>query len=687
MTAVPSVSAAALYSIKDVQTRDVLRAIVDGLAVRNGDVGNGDKAFLTRDDLTQAGYTATAVASALARAIATNASAPGSGMLLLADQLEQRIIASPAWQAMFTRLDLIAAPESSVGSAAWSILQEAKARVQSIFEEATARSDGLLAEAKARGAAITTVNQAIQSNAESVARQMTSVTASLNDNAAAIKREETARVTANEASATRMDGLAAGVKNNTALIHTEEQARADAVSAIGTRIDTVAAKVGDNLAMLLTEIKTRADAVSAVSSRIDTIAGYVADNAAGIRNEEQVRVEQDTALAKQINTVSAFVGKNTAAIEREEQARADAVSAVTTQLTTFIAQTANSIAGLVNDITAKTNNDNALVQAINTMWARVGLNTPLIQNGAQIVVNDIGSALTKFEQLQTVTTDPATGLVAKSAALRQDLELASSLITGLNAKWGIKLDLNGYVTGVALNASKGNDGNTTSSFNVLADTFAVGAPGRPNSVPFAIDTLTGLVAIRGDLVVRRSITADALAVNTITANSAVIGNAAIGSAQIQNAAIGRAHIGDASVDTLTLAGNAVTVMTPATGTTSATVVVQTMGGAVFLCGTATASTWDSGGSPCMLNVAINMYMDGMLLKRTRSLLTLGAHTQGDLFATAIHIAYPSGSIYSPTAHTFTFSVESVNAPEGSNSLALVAGKDFTVTGVVLETKR
>lgn len=569
MTAVPSVSAAALYAIKDVQTRDVLRAIVDGLAVRNGDVGNGDKAFLTRDDLTHAGYTATAVASALARAIATNANTPGSGMLLLADQLEQRIIASPAWQAMFTRLDLIAAPESSVGSAAWSILQEAKAR----------------------GAAITTVIQTIQSNAESIARQITSITASLNDNAAAIKGEQTARVTADEASATRMDALAAGVKGNTALIHTEEKARADAVSA------------------------------------------------------------------------------------------------VTTQLTTFVAQTANSIAGLINDITAKTNNDNALVQAINTMWARVGLNTPLIQNGAQIVVNDIGSALTKFDQLQAVTTDPATGLVAKSAALRQDLELASSLITGMNAKWGIKLDLNGYVTGVALNASKGNDGNTTSSFNVLADTFAVGAPGRPNSVPFAIDTLTGLVAIRGDLVVRRSITADALAVNTITAGSAVIGHAAIGSAQIQEAAIGRAHIGDAAVDTLTLAGNAVTVMTPATGTTSATVVVQTMGGAVFLCGTATASTYDTGGSPGTLNVAINMYMDGVLVKTTRSVLYVGAHTPGDLFATAIHIAYPSGSLNSPTAHTFTFSVVSETAPEADNRPALIAGRVFTVTGVVLETKR
>jgi hypothetical protein len=390
MATIPALSNAAISAVQDTSVRSILRSLSDYLAVRNGDTGNGKEAFLTLDDLTGDGATAQAVASALAKPIGDGigTAKPGSPLDNLGQQLEDRILSSAAWQAMFARIDLIAAPDSVPGSASWLLLQEAKAR----------------------GAAVTNVSTQLQSTAESLAKTTTTLTASIKDNAAAITQEAKVRADANTATATRLDIMATSV------------------------------------------------------------------------------------------------GQNTAAIQSEASTRV--------------------------------NNDNALVQAINTMWARVGSSAALVQGGTNIAVNDIGSTVTKFEQLQAIITDPVTGLKT-TAALKTDLSLTNDKVNGLSGKWGVKLDLNGYVSGVSLNSGVSTGGKAESSFLVLANTFAVGSPGKPEMVPFAIDTATGLVSIRGDLLVKKS----------ITAASGVIGDAAITNANIKNAA----------VDTLKIGGNAVTI--------------------------------------------------------------------------------------------------------------------------------
>lgn len=350
MAVVPAIPTASLMAVQDPQTREVLRAMADGIAIRNGDIGSGDNAFLSKADLTRSGYTATAVANALAKAIADGLTQPGAEMQALADALEQSILQSAAWQAMFSRLKLIDSPDSVPGSFAYNLAQEAKLRGVAIGEE----------------------------------------------------------------------------------------------------------------------VKTRSDA---------------------------------------------------------DQASYDRVTGV-------IASVGQALAGIVNETSLRVNKDNALASAINTMWTAFGSNSALIQDGQLAAVNGTGATATKWNQLQAAIADPVTGQPISSAILRQDMDVTSSSVTGLKGKWGVKLDLNGYVSGVALNSGVSTGGKAESALIVVADKFAVGAPGRPDIVPFAIDAQTGLVAIRGDLVVKKSITAGSLAAKTITAASGVIGDLAVNTLQI-----------------------------------------------------------------------------------------------------------------------------------------------------------
>lgn len=426
---IPAVSQAAIQAIADPQARAVVRAIADGLAVRNGDKGNGEHAFLTVGDLKEDKSKAAAVADAVAVQLGTGVAKPGTAMFDLADKLIDRILASPEWLALFTRIGLIDAPDTTPGSLA----------------------NSLLVEARERGAAVTEVKGIIQTEKESVAQKVTTITAALGQNAAAIKTEELARVTAVAAEAAR------------------------------------------------------------------------------------------------ITTMAAEVGKNAAAIQEESRVRADAMSAEASRVNSMVSSTNTNVAGLQTAMTTRTNSDNALASAVNTLWAKVGNNTALVQSGTQIVANNVGTAATKFDQLQATVTDPVTGNLISSAALRTEFNVTNNVVEGMKGNWSLKLDLNGFVSGMSLNASKDTAGNTRSNILFNVDTFAVGAPGRPSAVPFAIDANTGLVSIKGDLVADGSIT------------SRHMGAYSVDRSKLAFKAVGGAQIDDLAVDTLKIAGNSVMV--------------------------------------------------------------------------------------------------------------------------------
>lgn len=96
------------------------------------------------------------------------------------------------------------------------------------------------------------------------------------------------------------------------------------------------------------------------------------------------------------------------------------------------------------------------------------------------------------------------------ATLEASVTTQQAAIAGLQAKYGVTLDVNGYITGFQQN----NDGQT-GTFVVRADKFSVvSSNGSSLVTPFSV-TAEG-VEINGNLIVNGSINTDGLAANSVT---------------------------------------------------------------------------------------------------------------------------------------------------------------------------
>ena len=95
------------------------------------------------------------------------------------------------------------------------------------------------------------------------------------------------------------------------------------------------------------------------------------------------------------------------------------------------------------------------------------------------------------------------------------IQTQATSINGLNAQYTVKVDAGGQVAGFGLASEPSAAGPNTSNFVVLADKFAVGAPGKTNQFPFVIDTATNSVGVNGALVVNGQAIVDKLTANSI----------------------------------------------------------------------------------------------------------------------------------------------------------------------------
>lgn len=145
----------------------------------------------------------------------------------------------------------------------------------------------------------------------------------------------------------------------------------------------------------------------------------------------------------------------------------------------------------------------------------------VLTNAAEILNEQTARADGDNVVAQSVTTLSTT--VAANSATVTTLQ---SSVNGIEAKYGVTLNVNGHITGFSQN----NDG-TTGDFIITADKFAIVDPaGGTPRVPFQIDG--GVVKIGGDLIVNGTIQSDQLAANSVTqGNSAfTLGSVAIPSA-------------------------------------------------------------------------------------------------------------------------------------------------------------
>lgn len=157
-----------------------------------------------------------------------------------------------------------------------------------------------------------------------------------------------------------------------------------------------------------------------------------------------------------------------------------------------------------------------------------------------------------YSDLNSAVARQTTTLSTTVAGHTTSIQVNAESINGINAKYTVKIDNNGYVSGYGL-ISTANNGTPTSEFAVRADRFYVASPTGPGItpiVPFVVQTVQTTV---NGVVVPVGVYMDAAYIKNGTITDAKIGDAAITNAKIADAAITSAKIGDAQITTAKIA--------------------------------------------------------------------------------------------------------------------------------------
>lgn len=299
-----------------------------------------------------------------------------------------------------------------------------------------------------------------------LANTLSLIGAKSGDNLSFILDLSKVKVSPTESLATRLNTLGAADSNALALIQSEQTARINADSALTTSINSLGTRMGNAEAAIVAEQNTRAaadtaeaTARTALAARVTTAEGNITANSAAITNEATARANADSAFASQLSLLGAQNAGGTAWILDLNKVRVDGTTSLGTRLTGIDTQIANNAASIVSEQTARASADSALSSQITTLTTTVNGNTASV-NTLQASVN------------------------------------------GLQAKYGVSLNVNGYITGFVQN----NNG-TQGTFTILADKFSIVSPGGGTPVtPFSV-TSAG-VQINGSLIVNGSIIND-----------------------------------------------------------------------------------------------------------------------------------------------------------------------------------
>lgn len=345
---------------------------------------------------------------------------------------------------------------------------------------------------------------------ETLSTRLSTIASSIAANSAAITTEQNTRTTAIAAEATARQALGAALTtsiNNetsarTAAIQQEQTARANAISAEATARQQLSSTLTSLIngettarqAAIANEQSARSTAISAEATArqqlgaalladIDAVEGSVSTLSSQVSTESTARVNGDAALASTISLIGAKNGGNTAFILNESTVQLTGGVSLGTRLSGIDTSVANVNAAVVNEQTARANADTALSTSISTVSTNLG------------------------------------GLTSTVSTL-------SSSVNGIAARYGVSLDVNGYVTGFVQN----NNG-SSGDFTIMADRFRVVTPGNTPRTVFDVDatgvTLNGNVKVNGALLINGTVTTGGLAANAATSGASAFGDSAI----------------------------------------------------------------------------------------------------------------------------------------------------------------
>ena len=346
--------------------------------------------------------------------------------------------------------------------------------------------------------------------------------------------------------ATRFTNLAATDTTNAASIVTEQNARVSQDGVIATLISLLGAENGAQTAFILNEdtVKIDSDGGDTLAERFAALVATDVTNAASVATEQSARISAD-------NTLTSNVSANASSIT-------DLQVTIDLRARTFF-QAAQPTADNVGDLWIDSD-DVTLWRWSGAVWvniqdAAIAANAAATTNlTADVVANDgdisaNAAAITTVEaSIVTVDgrVDSANINISANVSAISDSETD---ITSLMAHYGVTLNVNGYITGFALN----NDGET-GAFVILADKFSIvdpsGDEGETEFIPFSVSG--GVVSIQ-NLIINGS----------LIVNGSIVGN------RLANGTIGATQIGANAITTDKLNANAVTAIKIAANTITA----------------------------------------------------------------------------------------------------------------------
>lgn len=304
-------------------------------------------------------------------------------------------------------------------------------------------------------------------------------------NAAAIVSEQNARVSGDSALATDLAAVTVRVGDTEAVVAAEQTARADGDTAIASDVTALDTRMGTAESAITTEQTTRANADTAQASRITDLETTVDDPATGVDASATAITALDTRItsndgdisshASQITQLQTDVGNNAAALVTEQNTRASADTALASDITTLTGTVSGNTGAIQTEATTRASADTANAQAIQTVQTTVDGHTTSIQT-------------------------------------------QSESIDGIQGKYAVKIDQNGYVSGFGL-ISTANDGTPTSEMIMLVENFKIVTPGKNPVVPFSVGTVGGVstVGIDGNQVIDGTLLAGAIQTGQLTA--------------------------------------------------------------------------------------------------------------------------------------------------------------------------
>ena len=314
-------------------------------------------------------------------------------------------------------------------------------------------------------------------------------------------------------------GMAVAVRETRAAMNTiidDAQGIVDSVSEVATEIATdVATTIATQIAADTT-VSTVNAVLAALSDNINTLNTTVGDQGSSI----QILSETDADYALRIGTLETTDTDHESRIVTVESTTSDQASRIS-----VLEATVNSLG--IPDYAADTPYElNQLVTYAGTVYKCIQAYTPppniLPTDVLYWEVSDITAslqALVTEEQLARIAADAAIALTIDTVETTVDghttsIGTISESVDGINGRWGVKINADGYGVGFALIANAAKD-NTPAASTLLfqVDKFQIVSAGVSAVTPFIYDAILGQFRIDNAYI--KQLTADGIDTDTL----------------------------------------------------------------------------------------------------------------------------------------------------------------------------